>query len=175
MKLHKVLLLLGASSLLLTACVDEGADVEEADIEEVTESEELLEEEGTEEEAAEEVETETESETNSLSEEIEGLHVTEVREDTTGNWYKTVDSKDFNMPENAIDYYNEYMEDDEIHYLVSFATNTTTMINNLGGTLYVDVTEYVDREEHSSDTIGGGMLLKSYQVNLESGEITEVE
>ena len=127
------------------------------------------------EEVSEPVENIEDTEENELPEELEDLHISDVRDDTTGNWRKVVDSQNFNMPENAIAYYDEYMEEDEIHYLISFATNTTTMISNVSDTLYVDITEYEDREEHSADTIGSGMLLQSYNVHLDSGEIEQVE
>lgn len=127
------------------------------------------------EEVSEPVENIEDTEENELPEELEDLHISDVRDDTTGNWRKVVDSQNFSMPENAIAYYDEYMEEDEIHYLTSFATNTTTMISNVSDTLYVDITEYEDREEHSADTIGSGMLLQSYNVYLDSGEIEQVE
>ena len=110
-----------------------------------------------------------------LPDEIKDLRVTDVRNDKTGNWKKVVDSKNFNMPENAIAYAEEYMEDGEVHHLVSFATNTTTMINDLNGLLYVNITEYEKKEEHSADTIGGGMTLKSYNIYTDSGEIEEID
>lgn len=140
----------------------ETADNNEVETEEVNESAGIT----------EENESESESE---LPEELEDLHISDVRDDTTGNWRKVVDSQNFNMPENAIAYYNEYMDEGEVHYLISFATSTTTMINDLGDMLLVDITEYEDREEHSADTIGSGMLLQSYNVYLDSGEIEQVE
>lgn len=110
-----------------------------------------------------------------LPDEIKDLRVTDVRTDKTGNWKKVVDSKNFNMPENAIAYAEEYMENGEIHYLVSFATNTTTMINDLGGMLFVNITEYKDKEEHSADTIGNGMIYKSYNVYKDDGTIEDLD
>lgn len=110
-----------------------------------------------------------------LPKELHNLRVTDVRNDTTGNWKKVVDSKNFNMPKNAITYAEEYMEDGEVHYLISFATNTTAMINDLGGMLFVNITEYEEKEEHSADTIGGGMLLKSYNIYKDSGKIEDLD
>lgn len=110
-----------------------------------------------------------------LPDEIKDLRVTDVRNDKTGNWKKVVDSKNFNMPENAIAYAEEYMEDGEVHYLVSFATNTTTMINDLGGMLFVNITEYEDKEEHSADTIGSGMIYKSYNIYKDDGTIEDLD
>lgn len=110
-----------------------------------------------------------------LPDEIKDLRVTDVRNDKTGNWKKVVDSKNFNMPENAIAYAEEYMEDGEVHYLVSFATNTTTMINDAGSMLFVNITEYEDKEEHSADTIGSGMIYKSYNIYKDDGTIEDLD
>ena len=162
MKLHKSLLLFGASLILLTACGNNTEDT----------SQEI-----TEEQATEEVEEEPTDDKSSveLPDEIKDLRVTDVRNDKTGNWKKVVDSKNFNMPENAIAYAEEYMEDGEVHYLVSFATNTTTMINDSGGMLFVNITEYEDKEEHSADTIGSGMIYKSYNIYKDDGTIEDLD
>ena len=160
MKLHKSFLLFGTSLLLLTACGNNSED----NSEEVTEEQEV-----------EEVESTDDKDNTELPDGLKNLRVTDVRNDNTGNWKKVVDSKNFNMPENAIAYYEEYMEEGEIHYLISFATNTTTMINDLNGLLYVNITEYENKEEHSADTIGGGMTLKSYDIYTDSGEIEEID
>lgn len=111
---------------------------------------------------------------NEIPQEIKDLNITDVREDVTGNWKKAVDSKNFNMPENAMAYYGEYMEDEEIHYLVSFATNTTTSISSVGNDLEVNIYEYVKKEEHSAKTLGSGMLLKTYHINKDTGEIGDI-
>lgn len=160
MKLHKSLLLFGTSLLLLTACGNDSEDSSE----EVAEEQEI-----------EEVESTDDKDITELPDEIKDLRVTDVRNDKTGNWKKVVDSKNFNMPENAIAYAEEYMEDGEIHYLVSFATNTTTVINDLGGMLFVNITEYEDKEEHSADTIGSGMFYKSYNIYKDDGTIEDLD
>ena len=127
------------------------------------------------EEVSEPVENIEDTEENELPEELQDLHISDVRDDATGNWRKVVDSQNFNMPENVIAYYDEYMEDGEVHYLVSFATNTTTMINDLGGMLLVNITEYEDKEEHSADTIGSGMFYKSYNIYKDDGTIEDLD
>lgn len=108
-------------------------------------------------------------------EEIADLTITDVREDTTGDWKKAVTSSDVNMPENALAYYNEHMQEGEVHYIISFATNTTTMISDLGDELYIVISEYEDQEEHSAETIGSGMVLGEYNVNKHNDEIEELE
>lgn len=98
---------------------------------------------------------------------------TDVRNDKTESWKKVVTSKKFDAEKDVIDYYDEYMQDGEIHYVVSFATNTTTVIRDHDSYLSVDVTEYENKEEHDADTIGSGMLLASYNISYD-GEVEEL-
>lgn len=192
----KLLATLIMSAFILTACADEEPSTENniEETEEVVSDPEPEEDTAPEEEAeeedpadeqeevdedpepdGEEGETEAEETATALPEELQGLTVSDTRGDTTGNWRKVVTANNVNMPENALAYNQEYMEDDEVHHIISFATNTTTLINELSGTLMVDITEYVDGEEHSADTIGSGMLLKSYTVYIDSGEIIDLD
>lgn len=98
-----------------------------------------------------------------------------VRNDTTENWRMLVCYSSENMKDHIVDYYNAYAEsDNEVHFIVNLYLKTTTVINNFGGELYVDVHEYVDKEEHDAKILGGGMLLESYTVNLSSGKISEI-
>lgn len=98
---------------------------------------------------------------------------TDVHNDKTGNWKKVVTSKKFDAETDTLDYYEEYMEEGEIHFVVSFATNTTTVIRDLDGLLSVSVHEYEEKEEHDAETIGSGMLLKEYNI-YHDGEIEEI-
>lgn len=98
----------------------------------------------------------------------------DVRNDNTGNWKMSTLSETVSLEEYALSYQNEHMEEDEVHFIVNFAYNTTTSLNDLGGRLYVDITEYEDGEEHDANEIGSGMLLQSYIV-YPDGDIEEVE
>ena len=40
--------------------------------------------------------------------------------------------------------------------------------------IYINVHEYIDGEEHDAKVLGGGELLKSYIVNLETGETEDL-
>ena len=70
----------------------------------------------------------------------------------------------------AFDYYKNFMEPDEIHYIINFSTKTTTIIQNMSGMLYVRVLEHVDKEEVTAKTIGSGTLLQEKYFNAETGE-----
>lgn len=80
-----------------------------------------------------------------------------------------------NIVDHAVEYYNAYFSaDDEIHIAVNLGLKTTSVMNVSGGVMYVSVHEYIDKEEHDAKVLGGGDLLKSYTVNLETGEIEDV-
>lgn len=161
-------LLLGtvlSSALLLAACGERPEEPKEEV--EVTNEDKTEIEKQHEQKPEEEVEEE-------LPEGISDLNVSDVRNDDTGKFKKVVTSNDTNMPENAVAYYNEYMEDGEIHYIIDFSKNTTTAINNMSGQLFVTVTEYVDKEEHDADKIGSGMVLADYIVSIKDGTIEEL-
>jgi len=89
-------------------------------------------------------------------------------------WKKVVTSKKFDVEEDTIDFYEEYMENGDIYYIISFATNTTTVIRDTGTHLYISVHEYEDKEEHDAKTIGSGMLLAEYNVSYD-GEIDKID
>lgn len=98
-----------------------------------------------------------------------------VRNDVTGKWRVLVFYSAENIVDHAVEYYNAYFSaDDEIHIAVNLGLKTTSVMNVSGGVMYVSVHEYIDKEEHDAKVLGGGDLLKSYTVNLETGEIEDV-
>lgn len=170
-KIAAILAVVGFVGVGLT--YDDETEVNEEASEDQIEEVEVTETEA--EEVEKEPETEEVAEETELPKELEGLRVNDVRDDATGNWKRVVTPSDVNMPDNALAYYDEYMEEGEVHYIISFATNTTTAISDIGAMMMVNITEYEDREEHSADTIGNGMLYGSYNVYTDSGEIEELE
>lgn len=99
---------------------------------------------------------------------------TDVRNDVTGNWRKTTISQSVDIEEYALSYRDLHMKEGEIHHIINFALNTTTWLSEMGGLLYVDIKEYVDKEEHDAKTLGSGMLLKSYVI-YPDGDIEELD
>src|SRR5690625_1957473 len=67
-------------------------------------------------------------------------------------WKNVVTSKKCDVEEDTIDFYEEYMENGDVYYIISFATNTTTVIRDTGTHLYITVHEYEDKEEHDAKT-----------------------
>src|SRR5699024_7113345 len=98
----------------------------------------------------------------------------DVRNDVTDSWKVVTASKGADMAEYALSYHDTYMEEDEVHFIVNFGNNTTTWLNHMGGLLYVDIRERVDKEEHDADKLGTGMVLKSYII-YPDGDIEELE
>lgn len=102
--------------------------------------------------------------------------VTNVPNDVTGNWRIASIAENIEMQDYALDYYKEYFKsDDEIHAIVNFNYKTTTRISVIGNLLDVSVYEYVDKEEHDAKLLFSGTLLKEYHVNIDSGEIEEIQ
>ena len=99
-----------------------------------------------------------------------------VRNDTTGNWRHAIFSKNVNIQDYALSYYQTYFKSkDEIHGITNFYNNTTTNLHVSGNILFCDIHEYVKNEEHDAKLMFSGMLLASYQINIDTGEITKSE
>ena len=98
----------------------------------------------------------------------------EVRNDKTGKWRITKIAESIPIEKYALSYSDLYMKEDEVHFIVNFNYNTTTWLNKMGGILFVEVREYVKREEHDAEVLGSGMTLKSYTI-YPDGDIEEVE
>lgn len=104
------------------------------------------------------------------------IKIQTVRDDVTGNARRTFVTTTKSAEEYAIAYYKEYFESDkEIHFLLNFYSNTMSIISNSGNFLDVRICEHVDGEEHSAKTIGSGQLYAEYYVNLETGEIKQLD
>lgn len=99
----------------------------------------------------------------------------DVREDKTGNWRKITIAESINIEEYILSYSNLYMEQGQVHAIINFNYNTTTMMNDFGSFISVRIHEYVDKEEHNANKLGSGMLLKEYQVYKDNGDIIEVQ
>ena len=98
-----------------------------------------------------------------------------INNDTTGKWRLNRMTGATNPIDFAFDYYKNFMQPDEIHYIINFSTKTTTIIQNMAGMLYVRVLEHVDKEEVTAKTIGSGTVLQEKYFNMETGEPYEVE
>lgn len=109
---------------------------------------------------------------------IDGIKftVSDVRNDKTGNWRISLIAENIEMQNCALDYYKHYFKDDkEIHAIVNFNYNTTTKISVVGNKLDVSVFEYVKKEEHDTNLLFSGQLLKEYLVDKETGAVEEVK
>ncbi len=100
-----------------------------------------------------------------------------VINDITGKWKLSSIASSIDITEYAIDYYNTlFSSDDEIHAIVNFSLNTTTSLSVLSdGILDVAIHEYIDGEEHDAKILFGGMLLAEYEININTGDIKEIQ
>lgn len=104
------------------------------------------------------------------------FHVSNVRNDVTGNWRIATIAENIQMQDYALEYYKKYFKsDDEIHAIVNFNYNTTTKISDMGSTLDVTVYDYVDKEEHDAKLLFSGTLLSEYHIDKETGSIEQIQ
>ena len=110
---------------------------------------------------------------------LDGINFTisNVRNDSTGNWRISTIAENIKMEESALDYYKKYIKDDkEIHAIINFNFKTTTKISVITDRLLdVSVYEYVDKEEHDAKKLFGGVLLREYHINTENGNIEKIK
>ena len=107
--------------------------------------------------------------------EVTKLKPSTVRNDVTEKWRKITLSNGIDIAEYALSYNKLYMNDDTtIHWIINFGDNTTTSINDQGTYLDVSIREYVSKEEHDAKALGGGLLLKEYQIYKDNGDIIKV-
>ncbi|WP_231169760.1 hypothetical protein [Clostridium botulinum] len=100
----------------------------------------------------------------------------EVRNDTTGNWRLTTISDNCDIKDYALSYYNENFENNnQIHAIVNFTTNTTTKISDMGNLIEVIVLQRVEKEEHDAKKLFGGMKLAHYWIYKDNGEIEKIK
>lgn len=98
----------------------------------------------------------------------------EVRNDVTGNWRKVTLAENIDIEEYAKSYQELHMDEGETHFIINFNRKTTTVINEFNSLLYVDIHEYVEKEEHDANQLGSGMLLVSYVI-YPDGDIEKIE
>lgn len=109
---------------------------------------------------------------------IDVLFDDSIRNDVTGNWrLARIAESNFDIAEYAVDYYHNYFkEDNEVHAVVNFTSNTTTSITSGAnmGMLFVTVYEYVPNEEHDAKILFTGAKLEDYIIYLDNGDIEKV-
>lgn len=94
------------------------------------------------------------------------------RNDVTGNWRKALVSTSSPIEDYALAYYREYFSDDaEVHVIYNFGLNTVNCLTVTGNVLCVNITEYVDGEEHDAKKACGGLYYGTFQIDTNTGEI----
>lgn len=119
--------------------------------------------------------SEDSKQTDSESEGIDFV-VSDVRNDVTGKWRKSLIAENVEPKDYALDYYKQYFKsDDEIHAIINFNYNTTTKLSVMDNLLDVTIYEYVDKEEHDAKVLFSGMVLDEYFIDINSGEILNAQ
>ncbi len=93
------------------------------------------------------------------------------RNDVTGKWRKALVATNEQIQDYALNYYKEYFQsDDEVHVIYNFTLNTVNCLTVQGNILFINITEYIDGEEHDAKIACGGKNLGSYQIDLGTGD-----
>lgn len=125
---------------------------------------------------APETEPATEAESVQGSGVFSDVSVSAVNNDTTGKWKIAIISKDIEIQDYALEYYNTFFQDSsEIHAIINSFNRTTTCITSPADYLDVTIHEYVDGEERDAYVLFDGDVLKEYHVDKENGAIEEIK
>lgn len=96
----------------------------------------------------------------------------EFRNDVTGNWRKALVATDSEIQEYALDYYREYFgSSSEVHVIYNFSLNTVNCLTVIGNVLSINITDYIDGEEHDAKIACSGTYLGCFQIDTETGEV----
>lgn len=108
---------------------------------------------------------------------IDFVFTDNVRNDATGNWKISLVSDNKTAEDYAIDYYTKmFKSNDEIHAIVNFNLKTTAKLSMLTDELLeVTTYEYVKGEEHDADKLFTGMLLTDITININTGEVEQLQ
>lgn len=102
--------------------------------------------------------------------------VQDYRNDGTGKWKVVTIAETAVVSDLALDYYNNYFEEeDEIHFIVNFTHGTTTKISKMANLLDVCTYEYTAKEEHDAKLACSGQLLTEYHIDIETGEAEQIQ
>ena len=176
-KIFALTLAMVLSASLITSC---GSKEENAKTEPVSQQETTK----TESEASEEpAVSETVSEVSEVVSEDEhpvlpfDVHVSSsYRNDKTGNWRAASYAGSEVMSDYAAEYYYTYFKDDsELHFVWNASLKTVTKIAKYGNELDVATYEYVKGEEHDAAMACTGQLYGEFYLNLDTGEVTEIQ
>lgn len=90
-----------------------------------------------------------------------------VRNDVTGNWRMAKVTGNKSTEEYAVDYYKKYFKaENEVHIIVNFTLNTTSILTYGSGEIYVRIYEHIDGEEQDAKKIPAGKSLAEYHINF---------
>ena len=98
-----------------------------------------------------------------------------VPNDVTGKWRLAIVNSDHFVTDYALNYYNSFCTDDsEIHGIINCQDQTTTTINKAGNILMLTVHQYVPGEENDAKLLYSGTVLSEYEINMDTGTVTQI-
>lgn len=111
-----------------------------------------------------------------IAEDIDVVFSESVPNDVTGKWRLACVATEKEIQTYALEYYNSYFQsDDEIHAVVNTSLRTTNKLTKISSDILdIAIYEYVDKEENDAKILFTGTLLANYQVNIPTGEVTQI-
>lgn len=111
-----------------------------------------------------------------IAEDIDVVFSESVPNDVTGKWRLARVATEKEIQTYALEYYNSYFQsDDEIHAVVNTSLRTTNKLTKISSDILdIAIYEYVDKEENDAKILFTGTLLANYQVNIPTGEVTQI-
>lgn len=98
----------------------------------------------------------------------------EMPGDTTGKWHSATMANPRPISEYIQYYYKTFMVPyPGTHVVVNFTLNTTTIINDFGSFLNLDVYEYYKGEENDATICPSGMFYLTEHIDKETWKVTE--
>lgn len=111
-----------------------------------------------------------------IADDIDVVFSESVPKDVTGKWRLACVATEKEIQTYALEYYNSYFQsDDEIHAIVNDSLKTTNKLAKISSDILdIAIYEYVDKEENDAKILFTGTLLANYQVNIPTGEVTQI-
>ena len=111
-----------------------------------------------------------------IAEDIDVVFSESVSKDVTGKCRLARVATEKEIQTYALEYYNSYFQsDDEIHAIVNDSLKTTNKLAKISSDILdIAIYEYIDKEENDAKILFTGTLLANYQVNISTGEVTQI-
>lgn len=93
---------------------------------------------------------------------LTNLNPLEVTNDPTGNLRIIILEESVSIEEYGLSYGETYIDESQVHFIINLKDKTTTILTKEDELIYVDIREYIEKEEEDESVLGSGELLAEY-------------